>query len=164
MGKPFWHSFPSWILTDLCCRLWILVLFLLPFSGSHVPIPWELTDLCCRSQIIVSSGFPFLGLLIVRSSVRRWPDTRVTESRTKNKIILFQADNHWQVGNADGLFQNCPDGFKTAFDQNPSLKEAIRRAKVKRFSSASWSKVSIWDIFLWLPLPSLLRWGLTKLD
>ena len=44
-------------------------------------------------------------LLVVRSSVRRWPDTRVTERRRQNKvedsIMLFKADNlHRQDSNA----------------------------------------------------------------
>ena len=46
-----------------------------------------------------------LGLLVVRSSVRRWPYTRVVERRRQNKvedsIMLFKADNlHRQDRNA----------------------------------------------------------------
>ena len=68
---PSWHSWLPWVeLTALCCRSWIL-----PFSGCP----------------------PFLGLLVVRSSVRRWPDTKKTDRRRQNKvgdsILLYKADN-----------------------------------------------------------------------
>ena len=64
----------SWEPTDLCFRLWILV--------------WD---------FLLSFGSPFLGLLVVRSSVRRWPDTRESERIRKNRvedsIMLVKADN-----------------------------------------------------------------------
>ena len=68
-GLPSWHSLSSWELSDLCCRSRIL-----PFSWSHS-----------------------LGLLVVWSSVRRWPDTRESETIRQNKvedsIMLVKADN-----------------------------------------------------------------------
>ena len=87
-----WHSLSSWEPTDLCFRLWILACIFLLSSGSR-----------------------FFGLLVVRSSVRRWPDTRV-ERRRQNKVkdstMLIKADKlHWQDRSAEKISEGKEKGL-----------------------------------------------------
>ena len=54
----------------------------------------EPSDLCCRCLLpmrafLPSIGSPFLGLLVVRSAGWRLPETRVVESRRRNKVEII---------------------------------------------------------------------------
>ena len=61
-----------------------------------------------------SSGSPFLGLLVVRSSVRRWPDTRVTERKRQNTLVFgSNLKEHPWVVQLDGLILQRGSGEKT---------------------------------------------------